>query len=155
MSLGWWCIKKPGTHILKILFLIKIYPKECTWRLLVSTKSQIYEDFKLLTYTDTCVFVVLFKPGTPEDNELHQLANDVSPTWKKLGRELKIKDLKLSQLDEAHQQDAYEKAYQMLLHWRQTRVDQATYQMLYYALTSDVVGRNDLGKKYCCVSWFK
>ena len=98
------------------------------------------------------VFVVPLKPGILEENELHDLANDVSPFWKKLGRQLKIKDLKLSQLDEDHQQDAYEKAYQMLLHWRETRLDQATYQMLYNALTSDVVGRNDLGKNYCCVS---
>ena len=92
------------------------------------------------------------KPGTPEDSELHQLANDVSPIWKKLGRQLKIKESKLSQLDIDHQHDAYEKAYQMLLHWRQTRDDQATYQMLYNALASAVVGRNDLGKEYCCVS---
>ena len=101
------------------------------------------------------VFVVPLKPGILEENELHDLANDVSPFWKKLGRQLKIKDSKLSQFDVDHQQDAYEKAYQMLLHWRETRLDQATYQMLYNALTSDVVGRNDLGKKYCCMSWLK
>ena len=74
-----------------------------------------------------------------------------------LGVSSKLKSqIKLSQLDVNHQQDAYEKAYQMLLHWRETRNDQATYEILYNALTSTVVGRNDLGKKYCCVSnWFK
>jgi len=95
---------------------------------------------------------VLVKPGIPDDDELHELANDVSPFWKKLGRELKVKNPKLSQLDVDHQQDSYEKAFQMLLHWRETRDSQATYQMLYSALTSTVVGRNDLGKKYCCLS---
>ena len=89
------------------------------------------------------------KPGVPEDIELHHLANDVSSFWKKLGRAFKIKESKLSQLDVNHQQDAYEKAYQMLLHWRETRNNQATYHILYNALTSTVVSRNDLGKKYC------
>ncbi|XP_020614376.1 uncharacterized protein LOC110052580 isoform X2 [Orbicella faveolata] len=95
---------------------------------------------------------VLVKPGIPEDNELHELASDVSSFWKKLGRELKLKESKLSQLDVDHRQDAYEKAMQMLLHWKETRDNQATYQILYNALTSSVMGRNDLGKKYCCVS---
>ena len=92
------------------------------------------------------------KPGVPKDIELHHLANDVSSFWKKLGRELGVEESKLSQLELNFQQDAYERAYQMLLHWRETRNDQATYQILYNALTSTVVGRNDLGKKYCCVS---
>jgi len=95
---------------------------------------------------------VLVKPGIPEEKELHELANDVSSFWKKLGRELNIEESKLSQLDVDHLQDAYEKAFQMLLHWRQRKENQATYQILYGALTSAVVGRNDLGKKYCCVS---
>lgn len=103
-----------------------------------------------------CVYVifivVLVKPGIPEEKELHELANDVSSFWKKLGRELNIEESKLSQLDVDHLQDAYEKAFQMLLHWRQRKENQATYQILYSALTSAVVGRNDLGKKYCCVS---
>ena len=98
------------------------------------------------------LFVVEVKPGIPEENELHALANDVSQFWKKLGRELRVAESKLSQLDVGLQQDVYEKAYQMLLHWRETRDDQATYQILYSALTSTVVGRNDLGKKYCCWS---
>ena len=88
------------------------------------------------------------KPGIPEDDELHGLANDVSRFWKKVGRELKVEEWKLDQLD-VDQQDVYEKAYQMLWHWRQTRDDQATYQILYSALTSTVVGRSDLGRKYC------
>ena len=94
-------------------------------------------------------FLVVVKPGIPEDNELHEMANDVIRFWKKLGRELKVKEPKLDQLDEDHQRDAYEKAFQMLLHWRQMKDDQATYRILYSALTSSVVGRNDLARKYC------
>ena len=59
------------------------------------------------------------KPGVPKDIELHHLANDVSSFWKKLGRELGVEESKLSQLDVDHQQDVYEKAMHMLLHWRQ------------------------------------
>lgn len=87
------------------------------------------------------------KPGIPEDNELHHLADDVIPFWKKLGRELGVEERKLSQLELDYPQDAYERAFQMLQHWRQTRHDQATYEILFKALT--VVRRNDLGKKYC------
>ena len=97
------------------------------------------------------LFLVLFKPGIPEDDELHGLATVVSRFWKKLARELKVEEWKLDQLD-VNEQDVYEKAYQMLRHWRQTKDNQATYQILYSALTSAAVGRDDLGKKYCCVS---
>lgn len=76
----------------------------------------------------------------------------MGPVWKKLGRELKVKNSKISQLDVDHKHDSYEKAFQMLLHWKETMDNQATYQMLYSALTSTVVGRNDLGKKYCGLS---
>lgn len=100
-------------------------------------------------YMCLSLFLVVVKPGTPEDNELHELAFHVSPFWKILGRELKVEESKLAQLEVDYQQDTYEKAYQMLLHWRQKRDDQATYQILFNALTSEVVGRNDLGKKYC------
>lgn len=98
------------------------------------------------------LFVVLVKPGIPDDNELHELANHVCLFWKKLGRELRVKELKLSQLELDYQHNAYERAFQMLQHWKKNKLDQATYQILYNALTSDVVGRNDLGKKYCCVN---
>ena len=89
------------------------------------------------------------KPGIPKDNELHHLANDVSLFWRKLGRELGVEESTLSQLKLDYQHDAYERAFQMLQHWRQTKHDKATYQILYNALTSTVVGRNDLGKEYC------
>ena len=93
------------------------------------------------------------KPGIPKDIELHHLGNDVSPFWRKLGRDLGVEESELSQLELDYQQHAYERAFQMLQHWRETRDNQATYQILYNALTSTVVGRNDLGKKYCCVSF--
>ena len=100
-------------------------------------------------YMCLSLFLVVVKPGIPEDNELHELANDVSPFWKRLGRELKVDDSKLAQLESDYPQDAYERAFQMLQYWKQKRVNQATYQILYSALTSTVLSRNDLGKKYC------
>ena len=96
------------------------------------------------------IFVVAVKEGTPEDDELHQLAEDVSPFWRKLGRELKVEDSKLAQFNLDNHEDSYEKAYQMLMHWRQYNEDAATYQILFKALSSRVVGRSDLAKKYCC-----
>ena len=98
------------------------------------------------------LFVVLVKPGIPDDDELHELAIHVSSFWKKLGRELKVEELKLSQLELDYKHDAYERAFQMLQRWKEKKVDQATYQILFTALTSAVVGRNDLGETYCCVN---
>ena len=105
----------------------------------------------ILMHVPLWLILVVVKPGVPEDNELHHLANDVCLFWKKLGRELGVEESKLSQLELDYQQDAYERAFQMFLHWKQTRHDQATYQILFNALT--VVGRNDLGKAYCESTW--
>ncbi|KAJ7369728.1 hypothetical protein OS493_036759 [Desmophyllum pertusum] len=90
------------------------------------------------------------KDGIPEGNrELHQLANDVSAFWRALGRELKVEEPKLVQIDRDNQQDTYEKAYQMLMHWRNDNADAATYLILFNALT--VLGHSNLAKQYCTV----
>ena len=117
-------------------------------------QSQSYKELKLI-HVSFLLFVVLVKPGIPDDDELHELANYVCPFWKKLGRELKVEELKLSQLELDYQHNAYERAFQTLQHWKEKKLDQATYQILFNALTSAVVGRNDLGKKIFCVNWFK
>ena len=94
---------------------------------------------------------VAVKEGIPTDDVLHELAHDVKQFWKKLGRELKVEGAMLDQIDLDNPHDSYEKSYQMLDQWRNSKVDSATYQILFNALSSRVVGRNDLAKKYCMV----
>ena len=94
---------------------------------------------------------VAVKKGIATDDVLRELAHDVKPFWKKLGRELKVEESMLDQFDLDNPHNSYEKSYQMLDQWRKSNVDSATYQILFNALSSRVVGRNDLAKKYCMV----
>lgn len=45
-----------------------------------------------------------------------------------------------------------EKGYKMLLHWKQSNAEDASYQILYDALNHRLVARSDLAQKYC-VEW--
>ena len=92
---------------------------------------------------------VAVKEGIPTDDELHELAHDVKSFWRKLGRELKVENSMLAQFDLDNPYNSYEKSYQMLTHWRESNADSATYTILFKALSSRVVGRSDLAKKYC------
>ena len=71
-------------------------------------------------------------------------------SWKKLARRFNIDDPKITSIDEANR-DLFEKAYKMLLHWKQKEGVAATYQVLFDALDNDKVNRRDLAQKYCCV----
>ena len=94
------------------------------------------------------LLAVKAKEGIPKDNhELHRLANDVSALWRALGRELMVEEPRLDQIDTDFQQSSYEKAFQMLMYWRNSNADAATYQTLFNALT--VICRSDLAQKYC------
>ena len=69
---------------------------------------------------------------------------------KKLAHRLDIRESKITSIDKAHD-DLSEKAYQMLLHWKQKEGSEATYQVLFKALDNNKVDRKDLAQKYCCV----
>ena len=101
------------------------------------------------------LFSTTVKQGTPDDDELERLADDVTSSWEKLGRRLKVKE---AQLKAFHQQNenVSEKAYKMLLHWKQRDGSAATYQVLHDALCHRFVNRRDLAEQYRCdgYQWF-
>ena len=90
------------------------------------------------------------KDGEPDDIELSDIAEKISPLWKKIGRILKVPRGNLDQLGINHKDNAYERAFQVLSSWKENSTEGTIsgYQVLFDALTK--IGRNDLAKKYCC-----
>ena len=67
-----------------------------------------------------------------------------------LGRRLEVKDPKLQDIHQAHEQ-LREKGYQMLIRWKQEKGSAATYQVLSDALQHYLVRRQDLAKQFCYI----
>ena len=92
---------------------------------------------------------LLVKEGVPDEGDLESVANGISKNWKKLGRRLLRGEIEaaLDDIDKQHE-SYYEKAYQMLLKWKQAEGCSALFRDLYDALCE--VGRTDLAEKFCC-----
>ena len=91
------------------------------------------------------------KAGGPTDEELQAIAGKIGGKWKALGRQLKIQEAQLIGFDR-DQPDEYEKAYGMLVEWKQRGgSENANYQILKEALCHDLVGRKDLAEEFCCL----
>ena len=65
-----------------------------------------------------------------------------------MGRRLGIDELKLTALSKTNETYS-EKAYQMVLAWKQREGVNTTYQVLSEALRHEFVGLNDLAEQYC------
>ena len=73
--------------------------------------------------------------------------------WKSLGRQLRIADSTLDQIEADNiKEGQYEQCYCMLTTWTEVQTDPPTYQQLGQALQHETVGRPDIAKKYCCDS---
>ena len=98
------------------------------------------------------IFAVSVKPGKPSEDELEELANNIHTEedyWKRLARRLGIKRPKITAIDDRYK-GLSEKAYNMLVHWKQRKGCDATYEVLYEALTNDLVDCKELAEEYCC-----
>ena len=100
-------------------------------------------------YCDVLSYAVL-KEGVPENEDLERLAQKVVAEWKELGRRLWKSETE-EELDAIDKQnDKYsEKAYKMLLKWKQAEGSGATFRVLHDALRDPLVNRRDLAEKYC------
>ena len=105
-------------------------------------------DSKKTTFLELFIFVV--KEGKPTDEELEKLGRDIADIWVKLGRRLGVSDPKCREIERAYVLLS-EKGYHMLQHWKQIKGDDATYQALCKALQHELVQRQDLVEKFCCV----
>ena len=75
----------------------------------------------------------------------------IGDTWRKLGRRLSFEEGNLAGFDHG-EKELCEKAYAMLLAWKQRGGSDATYLVLYNALCHSYVSRKDLGQEVCCCS---
>ena len=94
--------------------------------------------------------IIAVKAGRPTDRELHCLAGMIAEKWRPLGRQLGFEEWELT-LFHKDNEEYKEKAYAMLLSWKQRKGEGATYQVLKEALCDEeLVGRTDLAEKFCC-----
>ncbi|XP_022807201.1 uncharacterized protein LOC111344257 isoform X1 [Stylophora pistillata] len=87
------------------------------------------------------------KQGTPTGEELEKIGSEIAEKWMILGRRLGVNDSKLKDIEQADT-SLCERAYQMLLHWKQKESSDATYQVLSCALRHKLVQRTDLAEKF-------
>ena len=86
---------------------------------------------------------------SPTYDVLENLSKKVSNDWRTLGRRLTFHEAELQEFDNSHEQIC-EKAYAMLLAWKQRGGLNATYNVLKQALCDTRVKRNDLAQEFCC-----
>lgn len=93
---------------------------------------------------------VAVKPGVPEDEVLEALSRQIGKAWKPLGRRLKFDEAALEGFHKDNEEYS-EKAYQMLLFWKQREgLSGATYQVLSDALCHFWVEKTSLAEQFCC-----
>ena len=86
---------------------------------------------------------------SPTEIVLENLSKRISNDWRTLGRRLKFNEAELKEFDNSHEQIS-EKAYAMLLAWKQRDGSVATYSVLNQALCDPLVERKDLAQIFCC-----
>ena len=86
---------------------------------------------------------------SPTNIVLENLSKRISNDWRTLGRRLKFNEAELKEFDNSHEQIS-EKAYAMLLAWKQRDGSVATYSVLNQALCDPLVERKDLAQIFCC-----
>ena len=87
--------------------------------------------------------------GIPTDDVLEHLSIKLSIEWRMLGQLLQFRESKLQEFDKYHEKIS-EKAYAMLLYWKQRDGSDATYSVLNQALCDTLVNRRDLAQEFCC-----
>ena len=95
-------------------------------------------------------FTISVKAGCPSDDELEELSMKLGDNWKKLGGRLGFDKAKLTAFHKENEKLA-EKAYEMLMDWKQREGSEGTYQVLYDALCHDFVGCKGLAETFCCL----
>ena len=104
-----------------------------------------------LTTRDFVPFAVKIKEGCPSDDELEGLALRIVEDWKALGRRLKFDKSQLAGFHKDNEKSS-EKAYEMLMAWKQRDGEDAAYRVLYDGLCHIYVRRRDLAEDICCHS---
>ena len=91
----------------------------------------------------------MVKDGEPSNEELEYLSRKLAKKWKKLGRRLGFDEAEIDDFDQANEELA-EKAYKMLMAWKEKVGSEATYKVLYDTLCHELVECKRLAEQYCC-----
>ena len=118
-------------------------PPLCTLLLGIPIQGTDRSNLRELTGKPSAV-----KEGSPTDNDLEHLSTKISHVWRTLGRRLTFNEAQLNEFDSRHEQIS-EKAYAMLLAWKQRGGSDATYSVLKQALCDQRVNRRDLAQAFC------
>ena len=94
--------------------------------------------------------ILSVKKGTPSDEDLEELSQQIGKSWRPLGRRLQFTEAELIAFHKDNQDEYSEKAYQMLLRWKSRDGKDATYQVLYDALDHKLVKEKRLAEEICC-----
>ena len=87
------------------------------------------------------------KEGSPTPDELEGLSEKISDKWKKIGRRLQFDQAQITEHDKSNDKLS-EKAYNLLMAWKERDASDATYRVLHKALCD--VKRKDLALEFCC-----
>ena len=92
--------------------------------------------------------------GAPTDEMLQDLSQEITPFWKDLGHRLKVPNKRIDEIhvDNIQYLGVREKAFQMLMAWKEQRSDVAKITELSRALKA--LGKNRTEMKYCVDSNF-
>ena len=88
------------------------------------------------------------RDGTPEPDDLERLSKMLANKWQAVARRLKFKQGEIEAFDEQNKQLA-DKAFKMLCEWKSRDGLEATYKVLYNALSHELVQRKDLAQEFC------
>ena len=137
---------RDGENIARVEFFRKPQEPLCKLHLRTPcTKGTDRSDSSELTRQSSAVM-----EGSPTESVLERLSNKIRRRdWRKLGRRLNFHEAQLDEFDNDNEQIS-EKAYAMLLAWKQNFGRDATYNVLKKALCDRTVGLRDLAREFCC-----
>ena len=93
--------------------------------------------------------IYLVKDGEPSDEKLECLSRELAGKWKTLGGRLGFSRAAIRNYDEDNPKLA-DKAFNMLIDWKQGQGSKATYTVLHNALCHNLVNRKSLAEQFCC-----
>ena len=91
----------------------------------------------------------MVKAYGPSDDELGDLSLELGEKWGELGRQLGLNQAAIDNFDLTKRELA-DKAFKMLMAWKQKEGSNATYKVLYDALCNKKVQCKLFAEQFCC-----
>lgn len=91
------------------------------------------------------------RDGSPEQDHLERLSKELGTKWEAVARRLKFKAGEITAFDDENRK-LPDKAFKMLCAWKSRDGKEATYGVLYNALTHDLVQLRDLAETFCLLT---